>query len=364
MVTMISIASPHIGKEEIDAVVGVLKSGNLTQGEKVKTFEKNFSSFIGTKHGVACSSGTSALLAGLEALGIKGGDEVITTPFTFIATSNAIIYNRAKPVFADIDEKTFNIDPVNIESNITKRTKAVLVVHLYGLPCRMDEMKEICDAHDLLLIEDCAQAHGAEYKGKRVGTFGDLSMFSFYATKNVVTGEGGMALTDNDAVAEKVRVSVNQGQVSKYDHVMIGYNNRMTDMQAAIGIEQVKKLKNLNRKRALNAQFLTEKLGDVSWLETPHADNNVKHVWHQYTIKVSGALRDDLLDYLDSNGVGARIYYPKPVYMQPAYQEFNYENGLCPVSESVSKQVISLPVHPNLTKSDLEKIVDVVKKYR
>ncbi len=361
---MISIASPAIGSEEINAVNAVLRSGMLTQGEKVKAFEKNFSSYIGTRHGVACSSGTSALVSGLEALGIKDGDEVITTPFTFIATSNAVLYNGGRPVFADIDEKTFNIDPVNIEHVMTKKTKAVIVVHLYGQPCDMTKIKEVCDAHDLLLIEDCAQAHGAEYKDRKVGTFGDVSMFSFYATKNMITGEGGMMLTDNDSAAEKVRVSVNQGQMGKYDHVMIGYNNRMTDMQAAIGIEQLKKLEDMNRKRRINAEFLTKELKSVSWLETPHVDDNARVVWHQYTVKVSGTFRDDFLGYLNSNGVGARVYYPKPVYMQPAYRNLDYAEGLCPVSESVSKQVVSLPVHPNLTKSDLEKIVDVVKKYR
>ncbi len=361
---MIPIASPSIGKEEINAVADVLRSGILAQGEKVKLFEKNFSSHMGVKHGIACSSGTSALVSGLEALGIKEGDEVITTPFTFIATSNAILYNRGRPVFADIDEKTFNIDPVNIESKITKKTKAVIVVHLYGNPCDMDRIKAICEKHGLLLIEDCAQAHDAEYRGKKVGTFGDLSMFSFYATKNMVTGEGGMILTDNDAVAEKARVAINQGQVSKYDHVMVGYNNRMTNIQAAIGVEQLKKLGAMNRRRSENARFLSEKLKGIEWLEVPFVDESVKHVWHQYTVRISGGYRDDFYEYLNKNGVGARIYYPTPVYMQPAYQQFNYKEGICPVTESVCRQVVSLPVHPGVTKSDLERIVDVVKKYR
>jgi perosamine synthetase len=361
---MIQIASPNIGKDEIDAVVSVLKTGQIAQGEKVSAFERDFSSYIGLKHGIACSSGTSALVVGLEALGIKPGDEVITTPFTFIATSNSVIHSGAKPVFADIDERTFNIDPVNIESGITDKTKAVLVVHLYGNPCNMDEIRGICDRYDLLLIEDCAQAHGAEYKSKKVGTFGDLSMFSFYATKNMVTGEGGMILTDNDAVAEKCRVLVNQGQVGKYEHVMIGYNDRMTNIEAAIGLQQLRKLGAMNRKREENAALLSERLKGVSWLETPYVSKNAKPVWHQYTVKVSGGFRDRMLEHLNRRGIGARVYYPKPVYMQPAYQALGYESGLCPVAESVSKQVISLPVHPGVRKPDLEKIADVIRNYR
>jgi perosamine synthetase len=358
---MISIASPRIGKAEIDAVVAVMKSGNLTQGKVVKAFEEKFSSYIGSKYGIAASSGTSALVAGIEALGIKEGDEVITTPFTFIATSNSVLYSRAKPVFADIDGKSFNIDPVSIESKITDKTKALLVVHLYGQPCRMDEIKRICKDHGLLLVEDCAQAHGAEYEGRKVGTFGDFSMFSFYATKNMITGEGGMVLTDEDSLSGKVRVILNQGQVNRYDHVMIGYNNRMTDMQAAIGIEQLKRLESMNRKRAENAKFLSRELSGVSWLEVPFIEKNVKHAWHQYTIKVPEGRRDRIFEYLNSRGVGARIYYPKPCYLQPAYQTLGYSKGICPVAESVSKQVLSLPVHPSLTKGDLVKIVEIVK---
>ncbi len=361
---MIPIASPDIGQEEIGAVVEVLKSGRVVQGKKVAEFEEKFSSYIGTSHGVACSSGTSALQFGLESIGIKKDDEVITTPFTFIATSNSILFNRAKPVFADIGEKTFNIDPVNIESKITEKTKAVVIVHLYGQPCNMKEIKKICSDHDVMLIEDAAQAHGAEYDGKKAGTFGDISTFSFYASKNMVTGEGGMMLTDNDAVAEKFRVSINQGQLGSYDHVMVGYNNRMTDIQAAIGVEQLKKLGKMNTRRSKNSKFLTEELENISWLETPYVDGNVKHAWHQYTVKVNGTFRDDFVGYLNSNGVGARVYYPKLSYVQPAYQDLGYKEGVCPIAESVAKQVLSLPVHQNVSRSDLEKIVEVIKKYR
>ena len=361
---MINIAAPSIGKEEIRAVTQVLKSGSITKGEKVAELESKFASYIGAKHAVSCSSGTAALMVGLEALGIKEGDEVITTPFTFIATSNAILYNRARPVFADIDERTFNIDPAKIESCITDKTKAVIVVHLYGQPCEMKKIRDICKKRGVMLIEDCAQAHGAEYMGKKVGTFGDLSAFSFYATKNMVTGEGGMILTDNDAVAEKAAVIINQGQMGKYDHVMIGYNNRMTNIEAAIGVEQLKKLEMLTEKRIRNASYLTKKLEGAGWLQTPYVKKGVRHVWHQYTVKVAGGVRDDFMSYLNKNGVGARVYYPKPSYMQPAYEFLGCREGTCPVSEAVSKQVVSLPVHPMLKKDDLNCIVESVKAYR
>jgi perosamine synthetase len=323
-----------------------------------------FSSYIGTKYGIACSSGTSALAVGLEALNIGSGDEVITTPFSFIATGNAILYNRATPVFADIDHKTFNIDPDDVKSKVTEKTRAVLVVHLFGLPCDIGPIKELCEERGLLLVEDCAQAHGAKYRGKKVGSLGNLSTFSFYATKNMVTGEGGMIMTDDDAAAQKAKVIINQGQIGKYDHVLIGYNYRMMDMQAAIGSVQLRRLDRLNEKRAINADFLTRKLKKISWIETPYVPKGVKPVWHQYTVKVPAGIRDDFMNYLNTNGVGARVYYPKPIHTQPAYQSLGYGEGLCPVAESVSKQVLSLPVHPLLKKSELKKIVDAVEKYK
>jgi perosamine synthetase len=361
---MINIASPSIGKEEIRAVVKVMKSGSIVKGAQVSEFESMFAKHVGTKRAVSCSSGTAALRIGLEALGIKEGDEVITTPFTFIATSNAILYNRAKPVFSDIDERTFNIDPVKIKAAVTKKTRAVLPVHLYGQPCNMDEITEICEKHGLLLIEDCAQSHDAQFGGKKAGTFGELSAFSFYATKNMTTGEGGMILTDNDAVAEKAEVIINQGQMGKYEHVMIGFNDRMTNIEAAIGIEQLKKLTRMTQKRIRNACLLTKGLSGLDWLQVPYVDKRAKPVWHQYTVKVSGGFRDDFFEYLNKNGIGARVYYPKPSYMQPAYEGFGYREGLCPVAESAAKQVISLPVHSMLKKDEVRTVIETVRKYR
>jgi perosamine synthetase len=357
----IEIAKPAIGKGEIQAVTEVLKSGNLVQGEKVKAFEGYFSSYIGAKHAVAVSSGTAALQIGLQALGLKKGDEVITTPFTFAATSNAVIHCGAKPVFADIDPRTFNIDPERIKHCLTERTKAIVCVHLYGQPCEMDSILKLCKYSGAALVEDAAQAVGADYKGKRAGTFGTLSTFSFYATKNLTTGEGGMVLTDEKELADKSRVIRNQGQSRPYRHDIISYNFRMTEIQAAIGIEQLKKIEQLNAKRQENAKFLTDSLSSVKGIETPFVPKQNRHVFHQYTIKVPKR-RDHLLEFLNKHGIGARVYYPEPLYMQPPYLKMGFRKGLCPVTEDMCGQVLSLPVHPSLTEKDLESIVDAVRK--
>src|SRR3989304_8088785 len=238
---MIHIASPLIGEEEKKAVEEVRSSGMLAQGPKVRELEEAFSRYIGSGHAIAANNGTTALHAALLACGIKRGDEVITTPFSFIATANTILYCGAKPVFADISEKTFNIDPEKIKDKITKKTKALLIVHLYGLPCEMKGILEICEEHNLRLIEDACQAHGAEYKGKKVGSFGDAACFSFYPTKNMTTGEGGMIKTNDMEVAEKAMLLREHGSKVRYHHEILGYNYRMTAIASAIGIEQLKR---------------------------------------------------------------------------------------------------------------------------
>ncbi len=358
---MIPISKPIIGEEELKIVKNVLLSGRLAQGEFVKKFEKEFSSYIGMDYAAATSSGTSALQVGLESIGIKNGDEVITTPFTFIATANSILYQGARPAFADIDSRTFNINPEKIREKINEKTKAVLVVHLYGNPCDMDDIKKICEENSLILIEDCAQAAGAEYKGKKVGSFGDLSVFSFYPTKNMVTGEGGIILTKSSEVAEKAKLIRNHGQKSEYEHTRIGFNYRMSEVEAAIGIAQLKRLDELNEKRIENAKKLTSGLSGLNDIETPFVKRHAKHIFHQYTVKVLDK-RDMLLEGLNKSGVEAKVYYPKPVYLQPAYQKMGYQKGTCPVTESVSKRVLSLPVHPSLTKEDLNEIVSKTKQ--
>ena len=357
---MIRIASPLIGNEEIKAVREVLKSGLLAQGPKVKEFEERIAEYIGVKYGIATSSGTTALHTALLAAGIKPGDEVITTPFTFIATANSILYCNAKPVFADIDEKTFNINPDEIEKKITEKTKAILPVHLYGQPADMERILEICETHNLLLIEDAAQALGAEFNNKKVGSFGICAIFSFYPTKNITTGEGGMIVTNDENLAERCRKIRNHGEYQRYFVDSLGYNYRMTDIAAAIGLTQFRKLEKFNKKRIKNAKFLTKHLKDIEEIEVPFVDKRVKHVFHQYTIKTSR--RDELKEFLEKRGIQAVVYYPLPIHKQKFYQDLGYKETL-PVAESIALKVLSLPVHQNLKKEDLEFIVESIREF-
>ncbi len=360
----IPISKPVTTDKELKAIEEVLKSGMLAQGKMVNEFENLFSDYIGVKNSIAVSNGTVALDLALKAIGIKQGDEVITTPFTFIATANSILYQKAKPVFADVDDKTFNINPKDVLEKITDKTRAIIGVHLFGHPFDIKAIKDICEDHKLLLVEDCAQAHGAEYRGKKVGSFG-TGCFSFYPTKNMTTGEGGIITTDDNKITELCRLLRNHGQSSKYFHTILGYNYRMTDIQASIGIVQLKKLNGFNRKRILNAEYLNKHIR-LDGITTPHKENNVKHVYHQYVVKIDGDLdMDKFMKFLTENGVGCAVHYPIPIYKQPLYQELGYtdENVRCPVAEKLAKDVLSLPVHPSLSEEDLEYIVDTINNY-
>ncbi|WP_040682094.1 DegT/DnrJ/EryC1/StrS aminotransferase family protein [Methanobrevibacter boviskoreani] len=356
----INIAKPIIEQEEIDNVVEVLKSGMIAQGPKVSEFEEKFAQWIGTKYGISTSSGTTALHTALLACGIGEGDEVITVGFTFAATSNSVLYTGARPVFVDIDEDTFTMDPSKIEDAITDKTKAILVVQLYGQSADMDPILDIAHKHNLLVIEDAAQAHGAEYKGRKVGTLGDVACFSFYPTKNMTTGEGGMITTDNEEIANMARIYRAHGSSVKYHHDYLGYNFRSTDIAAAIGLAQLKKIDSFNDKRNENASYLTDGLKDVKGVVPPVVKEGNKHVFHQYTIKVDGD-RDKWLDFLNEKGIGCGVYYPIPLYNQKLYKDLGY-NQSCPVTDKIVDEVISLPVHPSLTKDELDTIISVVKE--
>lgn len=350
----ISIARPVIGRAEISAVNAVLRSGNLVQGAVTKQLEDRFAEMVGTRHAVAVNSGTAALHLALLAHGVGPGDEVITSPFTFVASANAILYCGARPVFVDIDPVTFNIDPALIEAKITPRTRAIIPIHLYGLPADMDAICEIANRHGLAIVEDAAQAHGAAIGTRPVGTFG-TGCFSFYATKNMTTAEGGILTTDSDEIAETLRLLRAHGQRERYHHEILGYNYRLTDIQAALGLVQLNRLEKLTRARIKHAEYLTAHLRGV---ETPTTVPGYRHVYHQYTIRVPGA-RDVLARRLGEAGIGTGIHYPIPVHKQPLYREMGYDDHL-PEAERAAREVLSLPVHPLLTERELQTIVESV----
>jgi perosamine synthetase len=358
----ISLTSVLVDDESVRAVLDVLKSGQLAQGPKVEEFERVFADYIGTNYAIAVNSGTAALHVGLLAAGIVRGDEVITTPFSFIATANCCLFCGAIPVFVDIDDATFNIAPHLIEEKITPYTKAIIVVHLYGQSCDMDEIIEICRKHNLVLIEDACQAHGAKYHGRKVGSFG-IGCFSFYPTKNMTTGEGGMITTNDEDIAHKARMIRQHGQSKRYVNDLLGYNFRMTDISAALGICQLNNLDVANAKRIRNARYLSEYISQIEGLVTPYVAPNRKHVFHQYTIKVEEDYRlsrDELQQRLIEKRIGSNVYYPIPIHQQPLYQSLGYNDSL-PASEEVAKKVLSLPVHPELTGEDLRKIVEALR---
>ncbi len=353
---MISISQPHIGDEEKAAVLQVLGSGQLAQGPRVKEFEEQFAAWAGRKFAVATSSGTTALHIAMLAHGIGAGDEVVTTPFSFIASANCVLYAGAKPVFADIEPEYFMLDPDALEKAITPRTKAILPVHLFGQAADMGPIAEIAARHHLAIIEDACQSHGAKYRGQMVGSWG-TTCYSFYPTKNMTTIEGGMITTDDAEIAERARLIRNHGSPKRYLHASLGYNFRMTDLQAAIGLVQLQKLEAWNAQRKANAAFLTEKLQSVSGVTTPKVRQGSEHVFHQYTLRVEN--RDELLDHLGKKGIGSGVYYPIPIHQQPLYKDLGYDVTL-PVAEAASRHVLSIPVHPGLSQENLEEIVAAI----
>ena len=356
--SMIPISKPYIGDAEKEAVMEVLESGFLVQGPRTVAFEEKFAQNCEVKNAVAVSSGTSALLIALLANGVGPGAEVITSAFTFAATANAIIFAGATPVFVDIDEDTFNLNPDEVEKAVTSRTKAVLPVHLYGYMCDMDRLVDIAKRHNLVIVEDACQSVMATFKGKKAGSFG-TGTFSLYATKNIMSGEGGMITTNDDEVAQKCRLLRNHGMARRYYHDFLGFNFRMTDLQSAIGLAQIERLDGFTSKRRQNAEYFNQHLGSVI---TPKTKPDYGHVWHQYTIRVNGKRnRDDALKQLNEDGIGAGVYYPVPLHHQAYIRDLVGDISL-PITERMAKEVISLPVHPLLTESELAYIVEQVNK--
>ncbi|MDR2427114.1 MAG: DegT/DnrJ/EryC1/StrS family aminotransferase [Endomicrobium sp.] len=363
---MIPIAHPVIEEEEKKLIEEVLDSRMLASGKYVETFERDFAQYCSTKFAISAANGTAALHTALLTCGIKPGDKVVTTPFSFIATSNSILFCSAKPIFADIDPETYNISPAELEKILKKEknVKAVLIVHLYGLACDMDAILKLKKKYKFKLIEDACQSHGAEYKGKKVGSFGDAAAFSFYATKNMMTGEGGIVLI-NDAKSDKyARQIINHGRDGHSTFTVLGYNYRLTNLAAAIGIEQLKKLEKWTSKRIENAQKYNNSFKELDFIKTPFIPKSSRHVFHQYTVRIKAGERNKFMNYLKENGIGCGIYYDTVLYRQPYYKKLGYKAGLCPQAEKATKEVVSLPVHPSLSDSDIDKIIKVIKGYK
>ena len=361
---MIAISAVVLGEEVEQLVLEVLRSGHLVQGPMVERLEAGFCEIAGTRHAVAVSSGTTALVAAVECLGLRPGDEVITSPFTFVATLNAILEAGATATFADVDE-TFTLDPSAAAAEAGERTRVMMPVHLYGLPADMSSFASLSSEMGFDLVEDAAQAHGATVDGRPVGSFG-LGCFSLYATKNMMTGEGGVITTDDDALADRLRVLRNQGMRARYQYELPGHNYRMTDLQAAVGVPQIARLTEVTERRRKNAARLTEGLSGVPGLVLPSEAPGRSHVWHQYTVRVTGDARidrDELSAGLAERGVGSGVYYPRLVWDYPCFAEHpRVRTGHTPLAAAAAREVLSLPVHQHLSDTDVDRIVDAVRE--
>lgn len=355
-------------KNEIDAKIGeVLESTQFILGPNVEAFEKEFAEYCGVKHAVGVSSGNDALFLSLKALGIDSGDEVISVPNTFISTIDSISHNQARPVLVEIDAQSYNIDTSRIKEKINKNTKAILPVHLFGQICDMDELIDLAKDYDLFLVEDAAQAHGAEFKGRKAGSFGDIGCFSFYPSKNLgAFGDGGVVVTNNEEIAEKIRMLRNYGQRKKYDHIYKGYNCRLDEIQAAVLRVKLKYLDKWNEMRRRNAKYYDDLLGEISQIETPVEKELRKHIYYVYVIRCEN--RDKLKLWLDSKNVSTGIHYPIPIHLLEAYKYLGYQKGSFPITEKYAKEILSLPMFPELTGTEIEyvcsNIVEFYEKYQ
>jgi len=362
---MIPITTVRFGEEEEALVLEVLRSGQLAQGAYVERFEKAFAEIHGVKHAVAVNNGTTALVVAMEALRVGPGDEVITSPFTFIATLNAILEAGATARFADIGPD-FNIDPGSIDAVVGERTRAIMPVHLYGYMADMDPIMSLAEARDLHVIEDAAQAVAARYHGRAVGSFG-VGSFSLYATKNLTTGEGGVVTTNDDEIADRVRLLRNQGMRERYQYELTGHNYRLTNLAAAVGLPQLARLDDVTARRQANANALREGLADVKGLELPpEPERGRTHVYHQFTVGISDEApltRDEFVERLTERGIGCGIYYPRLVFDYDCYRSHpRVIQDHVPVAARTATEVVSLPVHPYLTPAELDEIVETVSE--
>jgi perosamine synthetase len=345
----IRLARPDVGQEEADAIAKVLSSGVLTNGPETRMFEEEFAAYHQVDHAVAFANGTLALIAMFAALGIGPGDEVIVPSFTFVSSATSISLVGATPVFADIDPDTFNVDPADVARRVTPKTKAILAVHYAGQAADLVELQAIADDAGAVLLEDAAEAHGATYRGRHVGTWGRAAMFSFTPTKNITTGEGGMVTTGDGDLAGRLRLLRNHGQTALYQHELLGWNMRITEMQAAMGRCQIRKLPSILTRKREHAEFMGAALGPAPGIQVPIVRSDRDHVYMLYTVKLTAG-RDGVLDALLTKGVEARVYFP-PVHRQPIFAGTWLE---LPVTDEIAGKVLSLPLHSRLGSSDLD----------
>jgi perosamine synthetase len=358
---VIPIARPLLGEEEADVAARVIRSGMLASGPEVAAFEEEFAAYSGVRHAIAVSNGTTALHAALLGAGIGHGDEVIVPSFTFIATATAVSMCGGVPVFADVRPDLFTLDMEAVPELVTPRTKAIVGVHLFGQPFDLGPALDLCADRGLALIEDAAQAHGAEWRGQRVGSFGTAGCFSFYPTKNMTTGEGGMITTGDDGLAARIRRLINHGQAEKYLHTGLGYNYRMTDIGGAIGRVQLRRLPGFNERRQSNGAHLSSHI-EAPGIVPPAVGDDRTHVYHQYVVTVTDDCplsRDELAAHLRDRGIGSAVHYPIPVHEQPLYRGTAPPDA-CPVAADLARRVLSLPVHPGIGPVELETIVGAV----
>lgn len=367
---MIPYGKQSITQEDIDAVVSVLKSDFLTTGPKVAEFELAMSQYVGAKNCVAVNSGTSALDIAVGALELPPGSEIITTAFTFVASSNCILYNNHKPIFADIDPETYNISPEQVRKKITKKTKAIVYVDYAGQPCNLRELREIADAYNLKLIEDACHALGAEYMGKKIGSSADITVFSFHPVKHITTGEGGAVTTEDEALHTKLRLLRNHG-IDKtpsergsgyaYDMKMLGRNYRITDIQCALGVSQLKRMDALLKRREEIAELYTKELGEVRQITLPFVKQEVRHSYHLYPILVDRKIKRDMFfNLMRENGIGVNVHYI-PAYRFAYYQQFRINPKDYPVTEDVSSREISIPMYPGMGDTEVHEVCDAVR---
>ena len=364
----IKVSTPLVGEEEVQAVREVLLSGQYVSGKRVQEFERAFAEYIGVEHAVAVNSGTAALYIALESMGVGPGDQVIVPPLTFFATVSSVLYLGAEPVFADIDPDDLCLSPEDAAAKITPKTKVILPVHLYGAVAKMDKLEQLAADNGVYLLEDCAQAHGAEYDGRRAGSMGHAGSFSFFATKNMTTGEGGIITTNDAKLAELSRTLRNHGMSGRNDHELLGYNNRMTEMEAAMGLVQLSKLEAMNSRRIAISERILNEARKLPWALVPVPEQRVKHTYFWCPLMVkpeSGKTVIDLKEHLERNGIGFRHRYLKPLYKQPVLNKLGYDFSdlHLPNVEKAAGQVLGLPNHPGLSDEEVQRVIDVLTQF-